>query len=78
VTVAGTHRVAVDAARLDPDTPPSLDGVVDGDDHRSPRHEGDDEQKQEPAGDEPCRPAGGAQNTVVDGETPGLIQAHDA
>src|SRR3954468_9482064 len=78
LTVAGGHRIAVDAAHPDLPAPAAFDGVVDGDDDRPVRHEGDDEQKQELTRGKACRPAGRAQDTMVDSKACGLIQAHDA
>jgi hypothetical protein len=44
--MAGAHRIAVNAARLDLRTPAPLNGVVDADHNRPGRHEGGHQQQQ--------------------------------
>jgi hypothetical protein len=78
VAAAGADRVAVDAARLDPGAPAALDGVVDADHHRAVGDEGGDEHEEQAMRHGPGRPAGGAEDAVVDGEAGRPLQAHDA
>jgi hypothetical protein len=75
---AGAHRVAVDAARPDLGSPAALDGAVDADHHRAVGDEGGDEHEEQAVGHGPGRPAGGAGDATVDGETGRPLQAHDA
>jgi hypothetical protein len=78
--VAGTDRVATDAACRDAGAPAPLDGVVDADDHRALRRQGGDNQIAQGSGQRPALPASAVQHLVIDGEggdirPPGHAQA---
>ena len=78
VAVAGANGITIDAARLDLGPPAPLDGVIEADHDRSLRHEGGDQEQQEPVRDGAGRPAPLAEHAVVDGEARRLVEAHDA
>ena len=76
--VAGADRVAVDPPRRDPGAPAPLDGVVEADHHRTVRHEGGDQQPQEPVREGARAPVPVAQRALADSKTRSLAQPHDA
>ena len=75
---AGADRVAVDPPRRDPGAPAPLDGVVEADHHRTVRHEGGDQQPQEPVREGARAPVPVAQRALADSKTRSLAQPHDA
>lgn len=78
VSFGGADRVAVDAARPDLGTPAPLDRVVQADhDRRIGRHEGGDQQMQQPTGRQSGRLSRAVEDAMEGDEIAVLITAED-
>ena len=79
VSLGRADRIAIDAAGADVGSPTPLDGIVEPDHHRrAGRHEGLDQQEQQPARHRPGRPCGTVENAVEGTEVGIAISPEDA
>jgi hypothetical protein len=79
VSLGGADRIAIDAAGADLGSPAPLDGVIEPDhDRRAGRHEGFDQQDQQPARHRPRRPRCSVEDAVESAEIGIAISSQDA